>query len=157
MIKCLVLKQHEKWQYNNQNTSVGSGWLFSVQWLKWDLQSDLWDDLQFLASVEHCTYSFTNAAHVCNGVLRWGNAADRSFIWRELFQSLHNNSAQAVVAKFGVQYIGGKDVCKSLFLLSSIRIQKIPRLLVAAADGYLYLYNLDPQEGGECTLMKQHR
>lgn len=38
-----------------------------------------------------------------------------------------------------------------------IRIQKIPRLLVAAADGYLYLYNLDPQEGGECTLMKQHR
>lgn len=37
------------------------------------------------------------------------------------------------------------------------RIQKIPRLLVAAADGYLYLYNLDPQEGGECTLMKQHK
>uniref|UniRef100_A0A674DSN4 WD repeat domain, phosphoinositide interacting 2 n=1 Tax=Salmo trutta TaxID=8032 RepID=A0A674DSN4_SALTR len=37
------------------------------------------------------------------------------------------------------------------------RIQKIPRLLVAAADGYLYLYNLDPQEGGECSLMKQHR
>uniref|UniRef100_A0A674D7Q4 WD repeat domain, phosphoinositide interacting 2 n=1 Tax=Salmo trutta TaxID=8032 RepID=A0A674D7Q4_SALTR len=36
-------------------------------------------------------------------------------------------------------------------------IQKIPRLLVAAADGYLYLYNLDPQEGGECSLMKQHR
>ncbi|XP_029946025.1 WD repeat domain phosphoinositide-interacting protein 2-like [Salarias fasciatus] len=36
-------------------------------------------------------------------------------------------------------------------------IQKIPRLLVAAADGYLHLYNLDPQEGGECTLMKQHR
>ncbi|XP_077131719.1 WD repeat domain phosphoinositide-interacting protein 2 isoform X3 [Ranitomeya variabilis] len=37
------------------------------------------------------------------------------------------------------------------------RIQKIPRLLVAAADGYLYIYNLDPQEGGECTLMKQHK
>uniref|UniRef100_A0A672FLE4 Uncharacterized protein n=1 Tax=Salarias fasciatus TaxID=181472 RepID=A0A672FLE4_SALFA len=36
-----------------------------------------------------------------------------------------------------------------------VRIQKIPRLLVAAADGYLHLYNLDPQEGGECTLMKQ--
>uniref|UniRef100_A0A674DSI3 WD repeat domain, phosphoinositide interacting 2 n=1 Tax=Salmo trutta TaxID=8032 RepID=A0A674DSI3_SALTR len=36
-------------------------------------------------------------------------------------------------------------------------IQKIPRLLVAAADGYLYLYNLDPQEGGELTLMKQHK
>lgn len=44
-----------------------------------------------------------------------------------------------------------------LFSFFQIRIQKIPRLLVAAADGYLYLYNLDPQEGGECTLMKQHR
>lgn len=37
------------------------------------------------------------------------------------------------------------------------RIQKIPRLLVGASDGYLYMYNLDPQEGGECTLMKQHK
>ena len=36
-------------------------------------------------------------------------------------------------------------------------IQKIPRLLVGASDGYLYMYNLDPQEGGECTLMKQHQ
>uniref|UniRef100_A0A2K5BWI2 Uncharacterized protein n=1 Tax=Aotus nancymaae TaxID=37293 RepID=A0A2K5BWI2_AOTNA len=36
-------------------------------------------------------------------------------------------------------------------------IQKIPRLLVGASDGYLYMYNLDPQEGGECALMKQHR
>jgi hypothetical protein len=37
------------------------------------------------------------------------------------------------------------------------RIQKIPRLLVGASDGYLYMYNLDPQEGGECALMRQHR
>uniref|UniRef100_A0A671RPF1 WD repeat domain phosphoinositide-interacting protein 2-like n=1 Tax=Sinocyclocheilus anshuiensis TaxID=1608454 RepID=A0A671RPF1_9TELE len=42
-------------------------------------------------------------------------------------------------------------------LSATLIIQKIPRLLVAAADGYLYLYNLDPQEGGECTLMKQHK
>uniref|UniRef100_A0AAZ3Q9I4 WD repeat domain phosphoinositide-interacting protein 2 n=1 Tax=Oncorhynchus tshawytscha TaxID=74940 RepID=A0AAZ3Q9I4_ONCTS len=48
-------------------------------------------------------------------------------------------------------FSGHKNIC-ALAL-----IQKIPRLLVAAADGYLYLYNLDPQEGGECTLMKQHR
>lgn len=41
--------------------------------------------------------------------------------------------------------------------LNLSRIQKIPRLLVGAADGYLYMYNLDPQEGGECTLMKQHK
>lgn len=36
-------------------------------------------------------------------------------------------------------------------------IQKVPRLLVASQDGYLYLYNLDPNEGGECMLLRQHR
>ncbi len=36
-------------------------------------------------------------------------------------------------------------------------IQKMPRLLLASQDGYLYIYNLDPAEGGECTLLKQHR
>uniref|UniRef100_A0A672MW09 Uncharacterized protein n=1 Tax=Sinocyclocheilus grahami TaxID=75366 RepID=A0A672MW09_SINGR len=41
-------------------------------------------------------------------------------------------------------FSGHKNICALAI------IQKIPRLLVAAADGYLYLYNLDPQEGGEC-------
>nr|CAD7458477.1 unnamed protein product [Timema tahoe] len=36
-------------------------------------------------------------------------------------------------------------------------IQKVLRLLVASADGYLYVYNLDTAEGGDCTLLKQHR
>ena len=31
------------------------------------------------------------------------------------------------------------------------------RLLVAAADGYLYVYNVDTNEGGDCNLIKQHR
>uniref|UniRef100_A0A2K5RSJ6 WD repeat domain phosphoinositide-interacting protein 2 n=1 Tax=Cebus imitator TaxID=2715852 RepID=A0A2K5RSJ6_CEBIM len=44
---------------------------------------------------------------------------------------------------------------KNIRLLATV--QKIPRLLVGASDGYLYMYNLDPQEGGECALMKQHR
>ncbi|XP_030067716.1 WD repeat domain phosphoinositide-interacting protein 2 isoform X1 [Microcaecilia unicolor] len=46
---------------------------------------------------------------------------------------------------------GHKNIC------ALATIQKIPRLLVGASDGYLYMYNLDPQEGGECTLMKQHK
>ena len=37
------------------------------------------------------------------------------------------------------------------------RIQKVPRLLVASQDGYLYIYNLDPNDGGECMLLRQHR
>lgn len=37
------------------------------------------------------------------------------------------------------------------------RTHKIPKLLVASADGYLYVYNLDLTETGGCTLLKQHR
>lgn len=37
------------------------------------------------------------------------------------------------------------------------RIQKLPRLLVTTSDGHLYIYNLDPQDGGECVLIKNHR
>ena len=36
-------------------------------------------------------------------------------------------------------------------------IQKRPYLVVGGQDGYLYMYNMDPGEGGECTLVKQHR
>jgi len=36
-------------------------------------------------------------------------------------------------------------------------ISKLPRVLVASEDGYLYVYNLDPEEGGECSLLRQHR
>ncbi|XP_063240637.1 WD repeat domain phosphoinositide-interacting protein 2 isoform X2 [Bacillus rossius redtenbacheri] len=36
-------------------------------------------------------------------------------------------------------------------------IQKVLRLLVASADGFLYVYNLDCAEGGDLSLLKQHR
>nr|XP_046271510.1 WD repeat domain phosphoinositide-interacting protein 1 isoform X2 [Scatophagus argus] len=36
-------------------------------------------------------------------------------------------------------------------------IQKLPRLLVATADGQLFIYNVDPLEGGECMLAHKHR
>ncbi|KAL4241116.1 WD repeat domain phosphoinositide-interacting protein 2 [Mactra antiquata] len=45
---------------------------------------------------------------------------------------------------------GLKNVC------AIASIQKVPRLLVASQDGYLYIYNLDPNEGGECMLLRQH-
>lgn len=37
------------------------------------------------------------------------------------------------------------------------RIQKLPRLLAASSDGFLYIYNVDPQDGGECVLVQKHR
>ncbi|XP_026276029.1 WD repeat domain phosphoinositide-interacting protein 2 isoform X4 [Frankliniella occidentalis] len=36
-------------------------------------------------------------------------------------------------------------------------IQKQMRLLVASQDGFLYVYSLDMNEGGECTPLKQYR
>lgn len=45
----------------------------------------------------------------------------------------------------------GKAVCTLAV------IQKLLRVVVASTDGYLYIYNLDTEEGGECTLIRQHR
>lgn len=36
-------------------------------------------------------------------------------------------------------------------------IQKVVRLMIASADGYVYIYAINPAEGGDCTLLKQHR
>ncbi|XP_052825582.1 WD repeat domain phosphoinositide-interacting protein 2 isoform X1 [Octopus bimaculoides] len=36
-------------------------------------------------------------------------------------------------------------------------IQNVLHLLVASQDGYLYVFNIDPKEGGECVLLRQHR
>ncbi|XP_076636303.1 autophagy-related 18a isoform X1 [Colletes latitarsis] len=54
-------------------------------------------------------------------------------------------------ASVHLPFQGLKSVC------AIIVVQKVFRLLVASADGYLYVYNLDTTEGGDCTLLKQHR
>lgn len=48
-------------------------------------------------------------------------------------------------------FSGEKSVCAIIVL------QKVPRVVVAGSDGYLYIYNLDPAEGGECSLIRQHQ
>ncbi|XP_042561841.1 WD repeat domain phosphoinositide-interacting protein 1 isoform X2 [Clupea harengus] len=50
-----------------------------------------------------------------------------------------------------LQMAGQRNVC------TLATIQKLPRLLVASSDGQLFIYNVDPQDGGECTLVKTHR
>ncbi|XP_064423556.1 WD repeat domain phosphoinositide-interacting protein 1 [Latimeria chalumnae] len=49
------------------------------------------------------------------------------------------------------------NFCGQRLICTLATIQKLPRLLVASSDGHLYIYNLDPHEGGECVLVKQHR
>ncbi|MEE6506925.1 hypothetical protein FKM82_007899 [Ascaphus truei] len=49
-----------------------------------------------------------------------------------------------------LNFSGQKNAC------TLVTIQKLPRLLVASSSGHLYIYNLDPQDGGECVLIKKH-
>lgn len=46
---------------------------------------------------------------------------------------------------------------ESSIILSCCSIQREPRVMIAAQDGYLYIYDLDDGEGGECNLLKRHR
>lgn len=46
---------------------------------------------------------------------------------------------------------GQRNVC------TLVKIQRLLRLLVATADGQLFIYNVDPQDGGECQLAYTHR
>lgn len=46
-------------------------------------------------------------------------------------------------------HAGPRNVC------ALATINKLPRILIASADGYLYIYNVDPAEGQECTLLRQ--
>ncbi|XP_054104895.1 WD repeat domain phosphoinositide-interacting protein 2 isoform X8 [Callithrix jacchus] len=74
--------------------------------------------------------------------------ASTSYLPSQVTEMFNQGRAFATVR---LPFCGHKNIC------SLATIQKIPRLLVGASDGYLYMYNLDPQEGGECALMKQHR
>ncbi|CAH2291971.1 WD repeat domain phosphoinositide-interacting 1 [Pelobates cultripes] len=49
-----------------------------------------------------------------------------------------------------LNFSGQRNTC------TLVTIQKLPRLLVASSSGHLYIYNLDPQDGGECVLIKKH-
>lgn len=33
----------------------------------------------------------------------------------------------------------------------------MPQVMVISSEGYFYSYNIDLENGGECTLMKQYR
>ncbi|XP_037547282.1 WD repeat domain phosphoinositide-interacting protein 1 [Nematolebias whitei] len=61
---------------------------------------------------------------------------------------MHQDRAFATVR---LNMIGLKNIC------ALATIQKLSRLLVASSEGFLYIYNVDPQDGGECVLVQKHR
>ncbi|KAK1798321.1 hypothetical protein P4O66_007774 [Electrophorus voltai] len=60
-------------------------------------------------------------------------------------------SQDRAFATVRLQTTGQRNVC------TLTMIQKLPRLLVASSNGQLFIYNIDPQDGGECALVQTHR
>ncbi|XP_028843488.1 WD repeat domain phosphoinositide-interacting protein 1 [Denticeps clupeoides] len=60
-------------------------------------------------------------------------------------------SQDRAFATVRLQVAGQKNIC------TLATIQKLPHLLVASSDGQLFVYNIDPQDGGECALVQTHR
>ena len=75
----------------------------------------------------------------------WTSSA--SYLPTQVTEVLNQDRAFATVK---LPFSGIRNVC------AIVVIQKLPRVLVVGGDGYLYIYNLDPVDGGECTLLRQH-
>ncbi|XP_056153084.1 WD repeat domain phosphoinositide-interacting protein 1-like isoform X2 [Lampris incognitus] len=74
--------------------------------------------------------------------------AASTYLPAQVSDMMHQDRAFATVR---LNVCGQKNVC------ALTTIQKLPRLLVASSDGHLYIYNLDPQDGGDCVLVQTHR
>ncbi|KAM4623758.1 WD repeat domain phosphoinositide-interacting protein 1-like [Polymixia lowei] len=74
--------------------------------------------------------------------------AASTYLPAQVSDMMHQDRAFATVR---LNMFGLKNVC------ALATIQKLPRLLVASSDGHLYVYNVDPQDGGECVLVQKHR
>uniref|UniRef100_A0A3Q3Q7F5 WD repeat domain, phosphoinositide interacting 1 n=1 Tax=Monopterus albus TaxID=43700 RepID=A0A3Q3Q7F5_MONAL len=74
--------------------------------------------------------------------------AASTYLPAQVSDMMHQDRAFATVR---LNMFGLKNICALAI------IQKLPRLLVASSDGYLYIYNVDPQDGGECVLVQKHK
>ncbi|CAL8283643.1 unnamed protein product [Merluccius merluccius] len=74
--------------------------------------------------------------------------AASTYLPAQVSDMMHQDRAFATVR---LDMFGLKNVC------AMATIQKLPRLLVASSDGHLYIYNVDPQDGGECVMVQKHR
>ncbi|XP_051958415.1 WD repeat domain phosphoinositide-interacting protein 1 isoform X1 [Xyrauchen texanus] len=75
-------------------------------------------------------------------------SAASTYLPSQVSDMMHQDRAFAIVR---LSVSGQKNVS------GLAMIQKVLRLLVTSLDGHLYIYNVDPQEGGDCRLVKKHR
>lgn len=84
--------------------------------------------------------------------------------WMGYFNQALKTSSQYLPSQVTEMFKQGRDFAVARLPFSGLKnvcaitnIQKRPCLVVGCQDGYLYVYSLDVNEGGECTLVKQHR
>ncbi|KAK8750695.1 hypothetical protein OTU49_014952, partial [Cherax quadricarinatus] len=85
------------------------------------------------------------------GLMGWMSkavTASASYLPAPVTDMLSQGRAFATIT---LPFQGVRNVC------AIATIQKQPRVVVASTDGYFYIYNLNTNEGGDCTLLKQHR
>lgn len=111
-----------------------------------------------------CSSSNTETVHIFKLETQKEKPIEEPQGWMGYMGQAIKASASYLPAQVTEMFSQGRDHATARLPFNGLRnvcclamIQKMPRLLVASHDGYLYIYNLDPSEGGECTLLKQHR
>ena len=84
----------------------------------------------------------------------WSNYLGRALVQSSTYISSHVSDMLHQWRSFATCRLPFKQL-KNVCAITTIDRQ--PRVLVVSPEGYLYIYNLDISEGGDCTLVKQHR
>lgn len=72
------------------------------------------------------------------------------------FLRLPTSGARCIVALSG--WVHDFPLAMGKLAYSSIRCcRTLPHVMVISSEGYFYSYNIDLENGGECSLMKQYR
>ena len=117
-------------------------------------------------SIFLCASSNTETVHIFKleqVAPRQATATEEGSSWMDYFNKMWTSSANYLPSQVTEVLNQGRDFATVKLPFSGMRnicaiviIQKLPRVLVVGGDGYLYIYNLDPLDGGECTLLRQH-
>lgn len=94
------------------------------------------------------------SALVPNQSSTWGTYLGRALVQSSTYISSHVSDMLHQWRSFATCRLPFKQL-KNVCAITTI--DKQPRVLVVSAEGYLYIYDLDINEGGDCTLIKQHR
>lgn len=124
-------------------------------------------DIQCLAfsvdSLFLCTCSNTETVHIFKLLEEPKEKPPEDSSWMGILNSTFKTSASYLPAGISDVMNQGRSFATARLPHAGLRsvctiapLQKIPRLLVATHEGHLYIYNIDRNEGGECTLLKTH-